>query len=183
MVGYHVPEAAHPDHYALQVLETILSFGQSSRLYQRLVDKDELALNVYSSMNPSVDPTLLTITVQPKDQVAPDKVEKVLYEELDKLKSGAVAEHELQKAKNVLVANFYRQMKTISGKANTLGSYEIFFGDYRKLFTAADEYAKVTAADVRRVAQKYFTEKNRTVATLVPEASAEVESKAEGSKQ
>jgi predicted Zn-dependent peptidase len=60
-------------------------------------------------------------------------------------------------------------MKTISGKANTLGSYEIFFGDYKKLFSAADEYAKVTAADVKRVAAQYFTEKNRTLATLIPE--------------
>lgn len=60
-------------------------------------------------------------------------------------------------------------MKTISGRANSLGQYEVFFGDYRKLFMAADEFAKVTKDDVRRVAEKYFTEKNRTVATLIPE--------------
>jgi zinc protease len=172
MVGYHVPQASDPDYYALEVLENILTFGESSRLYQRLVDKDELALGVYGSMNMALDPTLFTVFVQPKASVAPAAVEKALYEELDKVKSGGVTERELQKAKNALVANFYRQMKTISGKANTLGSYEVFFGDHRKLFTAADEYAKVTAADVKRVAAKYFAERNRTVAVLVPEQEA-----------
>ena len=60
-------------------------------------------------------------------------------------------------------------MKTINGKANTLGSYEVFFGDYKKLFSAADDYAKVNLDDVKRVAVKYFGEKNRTVATLIPD--------------
>ncbi|HXV74606.1 MAG TPA: hypothetical protein VD713_07740, partial [Sphingomonadales bacterium] len=69
------------------------------------------------------------------------------------------------------LANFHRQMKTISGKANTLGTYEVYFGDYQKLFTAADDYARVTREDVKRVAQKYFDSKNRTVATLVPVAA------------
>ena len=57
----------------------------------------------------------------------------------------------------------------ISGKANIIGTYEVFFGDYQKLFTAADDYAKVSKADVQRVAKQYFHEKNRTVVTLVPE--------------
>ena len=79
---------------------------------------------------------------------------------------------DLEKAKNILQANFYRDMKTISGRANAIGTFEVFFGDYHKLFNAIPEYDKVTKADVQRVAKKYFTEKNRTVATLIPEAEA-----------
>ena len=169
MMGYHVPKTADPDYYPLQVLNNVLFFGESSRMYQRLVDKDQIALFVQGGMQQALDPTLYEITSQPKDGIAPDKVEKVIYEELDKVKTNGVTDKELQKAKNVLTAAFYRQMKTISGKANTLGSYEVFFGDYQKLFSAADEYAKVNIADVKRVAVKYFTEKNRTVATLLPE--------------
>ena len=169
MMGYHVPKTADADYYPLQVLNNILFFGESSRMYQRLVDKDQIALFVQGGMQQALDPTLYEITSQPKDGVAPDKVEKVIYEELDKVKTGGVTDRELQKAKNVLTAAFYRQMKTLNGKANTLGSYEVFFGDYKKLFSAADEYAKVTVAEVKRVAVKYFTEKNRTVATLIPE--------------
>ncbi len=182
MIGYHTVDASSPDYYALQVLQTILFSGQSSRMYQRLVDKDQIALFVSGGVGPSFDPTLFTITTQPKAGVQPEAVEKAIYEEFDKLKSQAVADQELEKAKNILLANFYRSLKTISGKANTLGSYEVFFGDYRKLLTAADDYAKVTKSDLQRVAQKYFGDKNRTVATLVPE-KAEEEKKAAGSGQ
>jgi zinc protease len=172
MIGHHVPEATHPDFYPLQVLQTILFSGQSSRMYQRLVDKDQIALFVQGGMQPTFDPTLFIVTSQPKAGIEPERVEKAIYEEFDKLKTAAVTEQELEKAKNILLANFYRQMKTISGKANTLGNYEVFFGDYRKLFTAADDYRKVTKDDLQRVAKQYFIEKNRTVATLIPEKPA-----------
>jgi zinc protease len=169
MMGYHVTNAKDPDYYPLQVLSSVLFYGESSRMYQRLVDKDQIALFVQGGMSPSLDPTLYRITSQPKAGIAPEQVEKAIYEELDKVKASGVTEQELQKVKNILTASFYRQMKTISGKANTLGSYEVFFGDYKKLFSAAEEYAKVTNDDLKRVAAKYFTEKNRTVATLIPE--------------
>ncbi len=172
MMGYHVPAASDPDYYPLQVLQTILFSGQSSRMYQRLVDKDQIALFVQGGTRPTFDPTLFTVNSQPKAGVEPGKVETAIYDEFDKVKASAVTDQELEKAKNILLANFYRQMKTISGKANTLGSYEVFFGDYKKLFTAADDYSKVTKADVQRVAKKYFTDKNRTVATLIPEKPA-----------
>ena len=101
------------------------------------------------------------------------------------MKSALVTDQEIEKAKNILLAGFYRQMKTINGKANALGSYEVFFGDYNKLFTAADEYKKVTKEDVKRVAAKYFSDKNRTVATLIPEQPQPEPSaaKPEGSKK
>ncbi len=171
MAGYHVVAASHPDYYPLQVLQNILFGGESSRIYRRLVDQDQLALDVGGQMNLAFDPTLFTIVVQPREGVKTEAVEKVLYEELARA-GVTVTEHEMQKAKNTLIANFYRQMKTINGKARALGNYEVFFGDYRKLFSVADVYGKVTAEDVKRVAQKYFTEKNRTVATLIPEKEA-----------
>lgn len=173
MMGYHAVEATNPDFYPLQVLETILFSGQSSRMYQRIVDKDQLALSINGGSGISFDPDLFMISSQPKAGVQPEAVEKAIYDELEKVKAEPVTDQELEKAKNILLADFYRQMKTISGKANTLGTYEVFFGDYRKLFSAADEYQKVTKADLQRVARKYFQAKNRTVATLIPEKAAE----------
>jgi zinc protease len=169
MMGYHVPEAKHADYYALQMLQTILFSGQSSRMYQRLVDKDQLALFVNGGFGATFDPTLFTVNAQPKANVMPEKVEQAIYDELDKVKGTGVTDDELQKARNILLAGFYRQMKTISGKANIIGTYEVFFGDYKKLFSAAADYAKVSKTDVQRVAKQYFNEKNRTVVTLVPE--------------
>ena len=67
------------------------------------------------------------------------------------------------------MAEFYRQVRTINGRANTIGTYEVFFGNYQKLFDAAKNYNAVTRDDVQRVAKKYFGANNRTVATLLPE--------------
>ncbi len=169
MIGYHVPESASPEYYALDLLDTILLFGQSSRMYQRIVDKDQLAISVNGGERISFDPTLFTITAQPKAGIDPQAVEKAVYEELDRVKKDLVTDQELQKAKNIALATFYRQMDTINGRANTLGTYEVFFGDYHKLFNAVENYNRVTKEDIQKVAQKYFIEKNRTVATLIPE--------------
>lgn len=172
MMAYHVPRSSDGDYYALSVLRTIMFQGQSSRMYERLVDKDQVALSISGGMGFALDPTLFTITAQPKAGVEPATVEKEVYEELEKVKSGGVTTEELEKAKNILLANFYRQMKTGSGRANQLGAYEVYFGDYHKLFDAANAYQRVTREDVQRVASKYFGENNRTVATLVPDKSS-----------
>jgi len=92
MMGYHVPETASPDYYALDLLETILFSGQSSRLYKRLVDKDQLALNINGGWRDAFDPTLFTFTSQPKAGVDPAAVEKAIYEELERLKTEPVSE-------------------------------------------------------------------------------------------
>jgi zinc protease len=172
MMGYHVSRSSDPDYYALSVLRTILFAGQSSRMYSRLVDKDQLALSIGGSMQFALDPTLFVITAQPKAGIEPQACEKAVYEELEKVKTAGVTPEELEKAKNILLAQFYRQMKTESGRANALGTYEVYFGDYHKLFDAANAYQQVTAADVMRVAKTYFSEDNRTVATLVPTKEA-----------
>ncbi len=176
-IGYHVPATSHADYYALQALETILFSGQSSRMYKRLVDKDQLALSVGGGSDFAFDPTLFEVSAQPKAGVDPVAVEKAIYEELDRVKAAAVTDEELEKAKNILLSGFYRTIKTISGRSNAIGTYEVFFGDYKKLFTAADDFAKVTRADVQRVAAQYFTSDNRTVATLVPEAAPAADKK------
>ncbi|MBV9887230.1 MAG: insulinase family protein, partial [Acidobacteria bacterium] len=81
------------------------------------------------------------------------------------------SDQELEKAKNIRLVEFYRQMRTINGRANTIGTYEVFFGDYNKLFDAAKNYSAVSKEDILRVAKTYFGPNNRTVATLLPEAS------------
>jgi zinc protease len=170
MIAYHVPETSDSDYYALRVLQTILFAGQSSRMYHRLVDSEQLALSVRGSMQVALDPTLFIVSAQPETGVEPAAVENAIYAEFEKVKNGGVSEIELEKAKNILLAQFYRQMKTDNGRANAIGTYEVFFGDYRKLYEAAAEYERVSAEDVRRIARVYFEEKNRTVATLIPEA-------------
>ena len=169
MIGYHVPQTNNPDFYALNILRTVLFQGESSRMYQRLVDKDQIALDVSSFVESAFDPTLAIVVAQPKQGVDPAACEKAIYEEMDKSKTALISDQELEKAKNIRLVEFYHQMRTINGRANTIGTYEIYFGDYTKLFDAARNYSAVTKEDVQRVAQKYFGANNRTVATLLPE--------------
>jgi zinc protease len=169
MIGYHVPQTNSSDYYALNILRTILFTGESSRMYERLVDKDQIALDIRSTVDSAFDPTLLAITTQPKEGVDPQICEKAIYEELERAKKVMVTEKELEKAKNIRLAEFYRQMRTINGRANTIGTYEVFFGNYQKLFDAAKNYSAVSKEDVQRVAKQYFGANNRTVATLLPE--------------
>ena len=172
-IAYHVPQTNNPDFYALNILRTVLVQGESSRMYQRLIDTDQIALDVGISLSPAFDPTILKISVQPKQGVDPQKCEAAVYEELDKVKKGSISDKELEKAKNIRLVEFYQQMRTINGRANAIGTYEVFFGDYHKLFNAAKNYSAVTKEDVQRVAQKYFGANNRTVATLIPESAQE----------
>ena len=169
MIGYHVPQTNSPDFYALNILRTVLVRGESSRMYQRLVDKDQIALEVGGSQEPDLDPTLAIFYAQPKQGVDPQKCEAAIYDELGKIEKTPISDLELQKAKNIRLVEFYRQMRTINGRANTIGTYEVFFGDYSKLFDAAKNYDAVSKEDVQRVAQKYFRANNRTVATLIPD--------------
>jgi zinc protease len=177
LIAFHVPETKHPDDSALDVLETLLAHGQSSRLYSRLVDKDQLVLGVNVFRQPSLDPGLLIFNLRPRSGVEPARAEKALFEELGRIREQPVSDQELRKAKNQLLADHYRELKTISGRANLLGSYELFYGDYRKLYSAEQSIEAVTAADLQRVARQYLTERNRTVATLVPSASESKESR------
>lgn len=168
-IAYHVPKTNNPDYYALNIMRAVLFEGESSRMYQRLVDKDQIALFVSGSSDLAFDPTLFEINAQPKQGIDPQQCEKAIYEEFERIKKEPITDEELQKAKNQRLVSFYRQMRTISGRANTIGSYEVFFGDYHKLFDAAKNYDAVTKEDVQRVAKAYFGANNRTVATLVPE--------------
>lgn len=166
MMAWHTPATQHEDYYALDLLNTILSQGNSSRLHKALVDEQQVATNVFSYIPESFDPNLMYLYAVASASADEAKLEAAIDTVLTAfLKEGPTA-RELQKAKNTKLMELYRTLETINGKANTLGTYELFFGDYRKMFDAPQQYEKVTAADIQRVAKKYLTRTNRTVGVL-----------------
>ncbi|MDJ1466451.1 M16 family metallopeptidase [Xanthocytophaga flava] len=166
LIGYHTPEARHKDFYALSILSSVLSKGNSSRLYSTLVDKKQLVSNVFTDYSESFDPTLFQIYVVAAKDAKEADIESTIYEEIEKIKKDGITEKELQKIKNQKLMEFYGQIETINGKSNNLGTYELFFGDYKKMFEAPAEYNKVTLDDIKRVANEYFKKSNRTVGVL-----------------
>jgi zinc protease len=169
ILSYHVGPSRDPDSVPLELLAAALSRGRSSRLYRRLVDRDQLALDVDAGPQLSLDPGQFLVNAQVRTGVDPARAEKALLEEIEAVRVGGISAAEMEKARNQLLTELYRDLKTIAGKANQLGRFEIFHGDYRKLLEADKLLDQVTAEDVQRVAAKYLTAKNRTVATLIPE--------------
>jgi zinc protease len=165
-IAYHVPESKHEDYYALNLLSDILSSGKSSRLYAALVDQKQLATEISCGYDFAIDPTLFNFYAVTNKGVNEADLEKAIYEEVEKIKKDGVNDKELQKVKNQRLIQFYDQVETINGKSNNLGTYEVFFGDYKKMFDAPAAYNKVTADDIKRVAAKYLIKSGRTVGIL-----------------
>jgi predicted Zn-dependent peptidase len=166
MFAYHVPQSNSEEYYALDLLESILSSGRTSRLYKSIVDEKQLAIDIGTYYGQAFDPTVILVYAIANQDVKVEVLEKAITDEIEKVINEGITDDELQKVRNQKLMGFYRSMETINGKANTIGTYEIFFGDYKKLFSAPDDYNKVTKEDIKQVAKKYFTKDNRTIGIL-----------------
>ncbi len=123
--GYIVPTLKHPDSYALEVLQGILSSGKSSRLYKSLVYEKQLALYAGGDYdNVSTDPNLFYVYAGVMPGKTTEEVEKALYAEIDKFKNEPVTDDELQKAKNQIEASFIMGQDSIFNQAMLLGQFE-----------------------------------------------------------
>ena len=121
---------------------------------------------IFTSYNKTFNSNLFNFYTSANSGVSETEIELAIYEELGKIKSSGITEKELQKIKNQKLMEFYGQIETINGKSNNLGTYELFFGDYKEMFEAPANFDKVTIEDVKNVANKYFKKSNRTVGVL-----------------
>jgi predicted Zn-dependent peptidase len=168
LVGYHVPGTRHPDAPALAVLSQILTGGRTSRLYQRLVIRDRVAAQVSSSQQPGqLYPRLFMFNGVPIAPHTTEEVEKAVYEELERIQREPPTEAELQKVRNQIEANSIQRLSSNFGLAFQLSNSEALWYDWSQTFRDQAAQARVTAADVQRVAKQYFSPTNRTVGTLV----------------
>ena len=175
LIGFHKPPLGHPDDWVFDVIESVLSEGQTSRLYEKLVREKKLAAGVGADAGtPGVlAPNLFIISATPLAPHSTKEAEDAIYEELERLKTESVTQKELEKVLNNLDANFQRSLRSNGGLAGQLGYFQAVAGDWRYLLQARAKIAAVTPADIQRVAAKYFVKANRTVATLVkPGASS-----------
>jgi zinc protease len=176
MMGFRVPNYSSEDSYALDILESILSRGKSSRLYQSLVYEQKNALAVgaeYSLMQ--TDPSLFYFyaLVSPGQKV--DAVEDGLHREIARLQNEPPSEIELQRAKNQVEAARVFEQDSNFRHAMLLGQAETIGAGWRHVDQFLDRIRAVTAKDVQRVAKQYLTPDNRTVGILVPLPSKQAE--------
>ncbi|MDZ7706038.1 MAG: pitrilysin family protein [Trueperaceae bacterium] len=174
LIGYRKPTVPERDAYVMDVVDYVLSNGRTSRLFDRLVTEEQAALSVSTSSSfPGTRfPNQFVIIAQPQAPTTPAELEAVIYEELERLATEPISESELTKAKNQLRANTIRALQSGSSLASNLAYHELFLGGWERLIDDLEIYDSVTAEDIMAVAERYFVEEGRTVATLMPEESA-----------
>jgi zinc protease len=168
VMSYHVGRKADAETRALELLNAALAQGESSRLHQRLVEREQLAVQVGSSLNAGFDPGLISVyaVLPPGGDLA--KVEAVIDEELQRVAREGLSKDELAKTRNQQLAGFWRSLATISGKAQALGNYEVFHGDWKHLFDAPASYEGIQPETIQTLAGTVFRASNRTVGVLRP---------------
>jgi zinc protease len=170
--AYKVPNVRNPDSAALEVLATILSDGESSRLYRRLVIEKRMLLDVNAD-NPllSIDPNLFTVSGQLLPDQKIGEVESAVEKEIAVIAAEAVSDHEITKAKNQIEAQFVFAQDSNFYQAMLLARFELI-GDWRGLDAYLPAIRKVTPQDVQRVAGQYLLPDHRTAGILVPTGPA-----------
>jgi zinc protease len=168
VVAYHVTYDGHADAYPLHMTSKILSDGQSARIPREIVYRKRLALTAFGSGNITEDPNLFyaVALVQPGKTVA--EVEKALIEEFEKLKREPILDSELQRAKNQWARDYILGRESIQEKALHLAHAAVIHNDITTADGEFDIFMNVTAAQMQKVAQTYFTEGNRVVLHIMP---------------
>lgn len=170
-IAYHTPEIGQSDTYALELLSNILSNGESSRLYRSLVYEKQLALFAGGYNDTQTDPTLFIFYSAPLKGHDTGELEIAIGEELEKIKREGVTLRELQKSKNQLEAEFVFQQQRNNGLAVQIGSAQTRLS-WRYLNSYLKNIRSVNNQDIITVANKYFIDQNKTVATLIPSVSS-----------
>ena len=169
--AYHVPEQGTEDYYALSMLTTLLSGGESARLPKALVDKQQQAVAASSIPFPTEDPGLFLTFAIANMGVNVDTLEQAMDTEINRVKTEPISDREFQKLRNQIESNFVQQNSTVAGRAESLADYHVYYGDANLINTELNRYMKVTKDDIQRVAKQYLTEDNRVVLHYLPKSA------------
>ena len=170
--GFHIPGGLSPDMDALNALASILGTGRSSRMYDSLVRRQQLAVQIYTGASGSKGPTLFYLeAVAAPGKPVPD-VEAAMYAEVEKIKTGSIQDWELEKARNGAKRGLVGALRNSLQRAILLARYGVFYNDPGVINTRYERIAAVTAADVQRVAKQYLVASNRSVVITMPKAAA-----------
>jgi predicted Zn-dependent peptidase len=166
VIGYKRPDERDKDDPVFDIASEILSGGRTGLLYRSLVQEKQVALEVESAdtFPDGKYPNLFLFFVAPALGHSVEENRKALDEVLDQLRARPVDEQTLQRVKTKERADVIRRLDNNAGIASLLTANYAAYGDWRKLFTSLDDLDKVTAADVQRVAQKYFVTPSETIA-------------------
>lgn len=168
--GYHLPPLGHPDSYALEIASSILSSGQSSRLYRQLVYKEQSAVQAFGNANFLEGPSIFFGGAVANQGKNIEEVATSVQAVMEAMRKEPVTAEELEKAKNQVTTSFILGRQTMQAKADALGNYAVLRNDPSLYNTELQKYQAVTAADVQRVCQQYLVPQNETRFFATPAA-------------
>ncbi|HEV2982754.1 MAG TPA: pitrilysin family protein [Vicinamibacterales bacterium] len=172
VVAYHITNDGNPDSYPLHIAAKVLSDGQTSRIYQKLVYEKRMAVAAFGNANLIEDPNLFYAVAIIQPGKTPQEVTEALIAELDRLKSEPISDHELQRSKNQFARDYILGRESNQQKAATLAHAIVIHNDIKTADGEFDIFQNITVADVQRVARTYFRPENRLVLTLMPSGKA-----------
>jgi zinc protease len=168
VVAHHITHDGHPDSYPLHIASKVLSDGQSSRIYRKLVYEKQLAVAAFGAANLIEDPNLFYAVAIVQPGRKPDEAADALIEELNRLKDEPISQRELDRTKNQFARDYMLQRETNQQKATQLAHAVVIHRDVTTADGEFEIFQGITAGDVQRVARRYFTEQNRLVLTVMP---------------
>lgn len=166
--AYRIPAQGTDDYYAVNMLSTLLSQGESSRLYRSLVDEQQKALFVGNFPLALEDPGVAVVFGIANMGVETTDMEAAINAEINKVRTELISEREFQKLRNQIENDFVTSNGRIVGIAESLADYHMYFGSADLINTEIDRYMKVTREDIQRVAKKYYSENNRITLYWLP---------------
>ena len=172
VVAYHITYDGNPDSYPLHIAAKVLSDGQSSRIYKKLVYDKQLAVAAFGSANLIEDPNLFYAVAIVQAPHTTEEVSAALITELDRLKSEPITERELQRTKNQFARDYILGRESNQQKAGILSHAVVIHRDIKTADGEFDIFQNITVDDVQRVARTYFRPENRLVLTLMPNGKA-----------
>ena len=172
VVAYHITYDGNPDSYPLHIAAKVLSDGDSSRIYKKLVYEKQMAVAAFGSANLIEDPNLFYAVAIVQPGHSPDEVANTLMTEIDRLKTEPISEHELQRTKNQFARDYILNRESNQQKAGVLAHAVVIHDDIKTADGEFDIFQNISIADVQRVARTYFTPENRLVLTLLPNGQA-----------
>jgi len=170
VTGYHMPADGTPDAYPLRLAARILSEGESSRIYRRLIYEKQIALQAQSAGNFTEDPNLFFVFAIMNSGHTPAEGEVEVQAELERLKTELVSSEELTKAKNQILRDFVVSRQGVQSLGEELGYAAVILKDPDLLDRELDRFLAVTPEDIQRVARKYFVPENATVVEVYSQA-------------
>jgi zinc protease len=168
VVAYHITYDGHPDSYPLHIAAKVLSDGQSSRIYEALVYRQQIAAAAFGGANLIEHPNLFYAVAIVQPGRTPDEAGRALIAELDRLRTEPISERELTRTKNQFARDYILSRQTIQQKATHLAHAAVLHDDITTADGEFDIFQGITVADVQRVARTYFTPERRVVVTLMP---------------